>query len=69
LLVSPYQRHDLIKELGEKFAAKYGIKFYYEDFRPHFREGQATAREMNLYRQKYCGCIISYNERMQHINQ
>ena len=69
LLVSPYQRHDLIKELGEKFATKYGIKFYYEDFRPHFREGQATAREMNLYRQKYCGCIISYNERMQHINQ
>jgi predicted adenine nucleotide alpha hydrolase (AANH) superfamily ATPase len=32
LLVSPYQKHDLIKELGEKFAAQYGVEFYYRDF-------------------------------------
>ncbi len=61
LLVSPYQNHDLIKELGEKYAHKYGIRFYYHDFRPFFRQGQAIAREMNLYRQRYCGCIISFN--------
>lgn len=64
LLVSPYQKHDLIKELGEKFSKKYDIAFYYEDFRPGFREGQAIAKELGLYRQKYCGCIISYNERV-----
>jgi predicted adenine nucleotide alpha hydrolase (AANH) superfamily ATPase len=69
LLVSPYQKHDLIKELGEKFALKYNIKFYYQDFRPFFREGQAMAKEMGLYRQKYCGCIVSYNERLEHLNQ
>ncbi len=62
LLVSPYQKHDLIKELGEKFAKKYGIKFYYRDFRPGFREGQQKARELSLYRQKFCGCIVSYEE-------
>lgn len=60
LLVSPYQRHDLIRELGEKFASKYGVQFLYRDFRPGFREGQRGAKEMGLYRQKYCGCIISY---------
>lgn len=65
LLVSPYQNHDLIKELGEKYALKYGVNFYYKDFRPFFREGQSIAMEMNLYRQKYCGCIISFNERKQ----
>ncbi|NLV36150.1 MAG: epoxyqueuosine reductase QueH [Clostridiaceae bacterium] len=59
LLVSPYQKHDLIKELGEGFASEYGIGFYYKDFRPGFREGQREAKEMGLYRQKYCGCIIS----------
>lgn len=69
LLVSPYQNHELIKELGEKFALKYGIKFYYEDFRPFFREGQAIAKEMNLYRQKYCGCIVSFNERIEKISK
>lgn len=63
LLVSPYQKHDLIKELGEFYAEKYGIQFLYRDFRPGFRQGQQLAREMGLYRQKYCGCILSLSER------
>ncbi|KNY28256.1 epoxyqueuosine reductase QueH [Pseudobacteroides cellulosolvens] len=62
LLVSPYQKHDLIKELGEKAAQKYGIGFYYRDFRPGFRQGQQQAKEMGLYRQKFCGCIVSYED-------
>lgn len=61
LLVSPYQKHELIKELGEKYAAKHGVEFYYRDFRPGFRQGQQQAKDMGLYRQKFCGCIISYN--------
>jgi predicted adenine nucleotide alpha hydrolase (AANH) superfamily ATPase len=61
LLVSPYQKHELIKELGEKYASRYGVAFYYTDFRPGFRQGQQLAKEMGLYRQKFCGCIISYN--------
>jgi predicted adenine nucleotide alpha hydrolase (AANH) superfamily ATPase len=61
LLISPYQKHDLIKELGVKYQEKYGVRFYYEDFRPAFREGQGIAREIGLYRQKYCGCILSRN--------
>lgn len=62
LLVSPYQKHDLIRELGEKFARKHGVEFFYRDFRPGFRQGQQGAREIGLYRQKYCGCIASFNE-------
>ena len=63
LLVSPYQNHELIKNLGEEFANKYGVEFFYEDFRTGFREGQRKAKEMGLYRQKYCGCIksLTYN--------
>lgn len=63
LLVSPYQKHELIKQIGEEMSSKYDIKFYYKDFRPYFREGQAIAKELNLYRQKYCGCIVSFNNR------
>lgn len=62
LLVSPYQKHDLIKELGKFYGDKYGVEFYYEDFRPGFREGQNMAKELGLYRQKFCGCIVSLNE-------
>ncbi len=59
LLVSPYQKHEIIKEIGENIAKKYGLEFIYRDFRVGFREGQAKARELGLYMQKYCGCIFS----------
>jgi len=63
LLISPYQNHDAIKRIGEEAAAKYGVDFYYMDFRPLFRESRKAAREMGLYMQKYCGCIFSEEER------
>ena len=59
LLISPYQGHELIKTIGGKCAQENGVEFYYEDFRQRFREGQGLAKGMGVYRQKYCGCIIS----------
>ena len=35
----------------------------YRDFRPGFRDGQAQARELGLYMQKYCGCVFSEEDR------
>ena len=63
LLISPYQNHELLKAVGETMAKKYGVEFLYRDFRPGFRAGQAKAREMGLYLQKYCGCIFSEEDR------
>ena len=63
LLVSPYQNHEALKELGEKYAKEYGIEFVYRDFRVGFREGQNKARELGLYMQKYCGCVFSEEDR------
>ena len=59
LLVSPYQDHDLIREICKDLSHQLQVDFYYHDFRPHFRDGQKMAKELNLYRQKYCGCILS----------
>lgn len=59
LLVSPYQNHEVIKQIGETLAKTYGIDFLYRDFRIGFKEGQKKAREIGLYMQKYCGCIFS----------
>ena len=59
LLISPYQNHEALKLVGEQMAKKYGLDFVYRDFRVGFREGQAKARELGLYMQKYCGCIFS----------
>jgi predicted adenine nucleotide alpha hydrolase (AANH) superfamily ATPase len=63
LLISPYQDHESLKEIGERAAARFGTEFLYRDFRPLFRAGQAMAREKTLYMQKYCGCIFSEEER------
>ncbi|NLV23036.1 MAG: epoxyqueuosine reductase QueH [Syntrophomonadaceae bacterium] len=63
LLVSKYQRHDWIRELGESIGEKYEIPFLYRDFRDGFRQTGINAREMGLYRQQYCGCLFSETER------
>jgi len=63
LLVSPYQKHELIREIGETIAGKYGIPFYYTDFRPGYREATVLSRDLGMYRQQYCGCIYSEKER------
>lgn len=56
LLISPYQNHELLKNLGAIIALETGVNFFYHDWRPEFRAGQNMAQEMKLYRQKYCGC-------------
>lgn len=48
LLISPYQKHDILKQLGEEIAKKYELEFVYIDFRPGFREGQVKARELRI---------------------
>lgn len=58
LLISPYQKHDLLKKVGEELAQEFGVQFFYHDFREGFRQSQQMARKLNLYRQKYCGCGV-----------
>lgn len=63
LLVSPYQNHEMIIKIANEMAKKYGVEFLYRDFRVGFRQGQAKARELGLYMQKYCGCVFSEESR------
>lgn len=63
LLASPYQKFDVIIEHGQRAARQHGVPFLAEDFRPGWRTSQNMSRELELYRQKYCGCIYSEMER------
>ena len=63
LLVSPYQKHEMIIEIANQAAKKYSVEFIYQDFREGFRIGQQMARDAGLYMQKYCGCIYSEEDR------
>ena len=63
LLFSVHQDHDAIREIGAEAAREHGVDFYYEDFRKGWEEGTRASRDRGIYRQKYCGCIASEEER------
>lgn len=62
LLYSRYQRHEDIVAAAEAAAACHGVPFLYRDFRSGWQEGIDRSKEMGLYRQKWCGCILSRSE-------
>lgn len=63
LLYSRYQQHDVIRTLGEEYGKMFAIPFFYHDFREGWQEGIDCAISMDIYRQPYCGCIYSEQER------
>jgi len=63
LFISPYQNHELMREVALRAQDAFGVAFLYRDFRPLFKAGQETAREKGFYMQKYCGCVFSEEER------
>ena len=62
LLISPYQDHERLKAVAEEVATDTGVRFHYDDYRVGYRESREMAREAGLYRQKYCGCVLSAAE-------
>lgn len=63
LLESRYQPHNYIRFIGETIANEKDLIFYYQDFRKGWKESIAISKELELYRQSYCGCIFSEYER------
>ncbi len=63
LLYSKYQNHQLLIDKCNKLADQYGVQFFYRDFREGWQQGIDGSIAMELYRQPYCGCIYSEQER------
>ena len=59
LLISPYQDFEKLAATGKELEKKYNIEFHLKDFSPFFRDAMNLSKELDLYRQKYCGCIYS----------
>lgn len=65
LFYSRYQNHELMKLKAQEVSEQHGVAFLYRDFRPGWQEGIRRSKELELYRQQYCGCIYSEKERYQ----
>jgi predicted adenine nucleotide alpha hydrolase (AANH) superfamily ATPase len=63
LLISPHQKHDIIRETGSKIAKAQNLEFLYADLRKRYSDSRHLTKPLNLYRQQYCGCIYSEWER------
>jgi len=61
LSVSPYKVVKEINRIGEKLSKKYSVEFLARDFKKQdgFKKASKLSRELNLYRQNYCGCEFS----------
>ncbi len=65
LSVSPYKNAVKLNEIGEELAEKYGVAHLPSDFKKKdgYRRSIELSEKYGLYRQNYCGCIFSQNER------
>lgn len=69
LLYSVRQNHDLIIAVAKNIASSAfsagedKCNFFYQDFRVDWQKGIDISKELGIYRQNYCGCIFSENER------
>lgn len=62
LLYSRYQCHTDICQAAENASKLANIPFLYRDFRPMWQAGIDLSKDWGLYRQKWCGCILSRAE-------
>lgn len=65
LSVSPHKNTAVINEVGEEVSKKYNIEFLAGNFKKQdgYKKSIEFAKQYNLYRQNYCGCLFSKVER------
>lgn len=61
LTISPHKNAEFINLTGENLAKKYNIKYLYADFKKEngFLRSTQLAKQLDIYRQNYCGCEFS----------
>ena len=65
LSISPYKNANWINEIGKTLEEKIGIKYLYSDFKKKngYKRSIELSKEYGLYRQEYCGCVYSKQEK------
>ena len=66
LTISPHKPSHIIFREGREAAVKYGVNFFEVDFKKGdgFKRSVEISKRLGLYRQDYCGCIHSLEQRL-----
>ena len=65
LSISPLKNAEKLNEIGLNLANEYGIKYLVSDFKKRngYKRSTELSKKYELYRQDYCGCVYSKEER------
>lgn len=65
LSISPYKNAPKLNEIGEELESIYKVKYLPSDFKKKngYKRSIELSKEYDLYRQDYCGCIYSREQR------
>ena len=65
LSVSPHKNSKMINEIGYNLEKDIGVKYLYSDFKKQdgYKKSIELSKKFNLYRQDYCGCKYSLNNK------
>lgn len=66
LTISPLKNAQVLNEVGEEAATKYGLMHLPSDFKKKggYQRSTVLSKEYGLYRQDYCGCVFSLRRDM-----
>lgn len=62
LSVSPWQYTSIIQQELERASCVSGVQSIFQDFTPYYKNATLQSRQLKMYRQNYCGCLISKHE-------
>ena len=67
LSISPLKNAVLLNEIGQSLAEEYQIPYLVSDFKKKngFLRSTQISKEYQMYRQDYCGCIFSKQQRLE----
>lgn len=66
LSISPLKNAVKLNEIGKNVADEYELNYLFSDFKKRngYKRSVELSAEYGLYRQDYCGCVYSKNERL-----
>lgn len=70
LTISPLKNAVKLNEIGERLAQEYGVCWLPSDFKKRggYQRSIVLSKEYGLYRQDFCGCVYSRQERDRQIH-
>lgn len=65
LTISPMKNAFLLNSIGQRLGEEYGVTWLFSDFKKKggYQRSVQLSKEYGMYRQDYCGCVFSGQER------